>query len=202
MNLSNAEYWDSKAEGRCRVRDGNLEVVGDAERWQVISETMRQFVREDDSILEIGPGSSPIALNIFKFMERRPNYASMDVSGKFAAWVTDQYSLPCINQSVTEGIPFDGNYFDQIWFFDVLEHIALAERFRVGMEVSRVLKKDGAVFINNPTFKSKHDQNFEWLLGDGDLLWMFPMFRIHQKQTYEIKGAQSEFIILTRRQKP
>jgi ubiquinone/menaquinone biosynthesis C-methylase UbiE len=197
VNLSeHMVYWDGKARARCRVENGIPYVKGDMKRWESITELLIKYIRQHDRVLEIGGGSGTVAVNVFNSL-RGIKYLNMDVSPVFADFVGNSLGFPSMVGDA-RNIPCIDNVFDAVWMLDVVEHIPPIYRTIVCEEVDRVLKYNGAIFINNPTFTSKHDQNFEWILGDIDLLNAFKNFRIHQKVTYEIMGAVYEFIVMTR----
>lgn len=197
MSLSDAAYWDQKATDRCNEIAGVLHIKGDPERWELISQFVLQFMRSEDAILEIGGGSGIVATKIYNKLKCVPDYINIDISPAFVEFVSKKIGLKSVVGTASD-LPFDDNLFDSVWLFDVLEHISPEKRSGAGVEIGRVLKDSGAVFINNPIYQSKHNQDFEWLIADHGILEMFQDFRIHMKSTYWIKQAPNEFIILTR----
>jgi len=198
VNLSDhKKYWDNKAIDRCRNVDGNIELRGDPKKWNFISDLLSEYITQNDRVLEIGGGSGAIAVKVFNKL-KGIHYVNMDISEVFASFVGNTFGIPSTVGDAKQ-LPFKDNIFDAVWCLDVLEHLYPPDRIETYKEIGRVLKNDGAIFINNPTYKSKHDQNFEWLFDDSKLLFeTLNEWRIHQKMTYAIDTAISEFIVLTR----
>lgn len=64
-------------------------------------------------------------------------------------------------------LPFKDNYFDTVVAWEVIEHIPKNTENKMFMEVSRVLKKNGAFFLSTPydSFFSKTLDPAYWLMG-------------------------------------
>lgn len=197
--MNSSEYWDEKASKRCIVTDGVPSLFENHEKHRVLADMLCQYIGCGCRILEIGAGSAQAAALLMKKIGPTP-YVDLELSPRFASFVNSYVGFDTqIRESEDSDFPFEDNSFDTVWMFDVLEHISPEHREKNASEITRVLPITGSIFINNPIYKSKHNQDFEWLIDDVGILTLFKDWRIHQKVTYKIKSAPHEFIVLTRK---
>ena len=98
-------------------------------------------------ILDIGCGNKPF-LNLF---DKNDNYIGIDFS---------QDSCADIIQDLNKDFPFDNNYFDIIIISETLEH--LPDPLKVLNETSRVLKRNGIIFISTPFCLNIHGRPYDY----------------------------------------
>ena len=74
------------------------------------------------------------------------------------------HEVPFCVASLTEEIPFEDNFFDQIILIETLEHIEPSQIHRIVSELNRVLKPSGTLIVTVPhqnrPLSSKHYQHF------------------------------------------
>lgn len=202
MRLSDQKaYWEEQAAQRTIQLDGKWFSYGYLEKYRQLAHILNAYIDPSVKILEIGCGGGLTALRVCNSFRTMLNYTAIDLSEQFAGFAHHAlgFDSACAR---SDALPFKDGSFDVIWMFDVFEHIPPELREETRAEIERVVSaKGGAICLNNPMHTSKHDQRYEWLVDDIDLLRIFPKWRIHQKITYEVEGTPSEFIMLAERGK-
>jgi ubiquinone/menaquinone biosynthesis C-methylase UbiE len=69
------------------------------------------------------------------------------------------FPLENIKQSFAESLPFEGNFFDIVVCFTVLEHVNSVERSI--LEMYRVVKEKGVVMIETPNYLFPEEQHYK-----------------------------------------
>lgn len=104
-----------------------------------------------DNFLDIGPSFSHFAYLISKFFNA--DGFTVDVENeahKQVSKILEQSGFQCKFANVVEkGIPYKDNKFQLVIFSEVIEHIP-ASPTTIFKEISRVIKKDGFLFLTTP----------------------------------------------------
>ena len=198
--MNSCEYWNGKAVDRCKIVGNEAHIFCNLKKAKIITDLLLGYIKKGDRILELGGGGCVVAQGVIGKIGFTP-YVNYDISDEFVKFVHKSIGLPSLLRESEDSLfPFSTDGFDAVWMFDVLEHIAPHHRETTVDEIDRVLHSNGAIFINNPTYQSKHNQEFEWLVDDQDILNVFKNWRIHQKITYRCDESIIEFYVLTRKE--
>jgi len=129
------------------------------------------LINQDDlrnkKILDIGCGFG--AFLIYALEKGAKEVSGMEVSEQDLK--TAKNSLKSKNVILKEGsainLPFPDNYFDTVVSFEVLEHIPKNTELKMFSEISRVLKKEGILYLSTPyaSFISKYFDPAFYLIG-------------------------------------
>lgn len=195
--MKEAEYWDKICQHSFAPIPTGQEVIG--YNWPKLMKIVRNLLGYSFrglNILEIGAGLA-LAANGMRQIGAITNYVGVDISPKFCEKANDliEMSVKCCR---VESMPFDGESFDFLWAFDVLEHIHPDDRRNCYREIKRVLKPEYIVFINNPLTLSKHDPEFEHEFGHGDLTFLMGCLgaKLKALSEYKIKDYRYQWIVL------
>jgi SAM-dependent methyltransferase len=107
-------------------------------------------------ILDAGCG---VGYNVVYYRERGHDVFGFDIAPEAVIRARRRGLEQIAGASVTE-IPFVSNAFDLVFSFDVLEQLAVDDAPKAVIEMSRVLKPGGTLFIRTPAFqwmRSSHD---------------------------------------------
>lgn len=137
-------------------------------------------------VLDVGCGGGNIA---FFLKSKYPNWdiTGVDVSDIALAFARDNFPKIKFNKSGIEKLPFIENSFDVIIALDVLEHI---EKYKEALiEVKRVLKPDGTLFIAVPL----ESQPFTFYHLSYKLGWTTKMKSVGHVNAFNNKGLSIDF---------
>ena len=143
-------------------------------------------------VLEIGC-ALPTLYIALKSCANLKSYKGTDVSGKYCDAAKEICGVEA-RKAKANCLPFESDSFNNLFAFDVLEHIHPSERYSSYEEINRVLKKDARVFINNPLSETKHDLEFDHEFNDKEIVtlaWNLEM-RIDVLQKYSIPLLQGD----------
>ena len=110
-------------------------------------------------VLELGCGQAITAAAVNLMCLGHFQYLATELSPIYVKFVRERWKLDAVQVSPEESLP-DGE-FDQIWAFDVLEHIHPHHRPRFAQQVAERLAPDGVVCINTPLEDDSHDEH-DW----------------------------------------
>ncbi|PIT88937.1 MAG: hypothetical protein COU27_03010 [Candidatus Levybacteria bacterium CG10_big_fil_rev_8_21_14_0_10_36_7] len=102
----------------------------------------------DKKVLNVGSWTGPYEILIYDIAK---DITSVDVEEK--ALKVLKKNLPKVHtvKAFSHRLPFSTETFDVITFFDVIEHIPVGYELASVLEMSRVLKKDGYLFLATPS---------------------------------------------------
>ena len=112
-------------------------------RWQFF-----RSVTPSSRILDLGCGSGDNG-TLLRSIKEDIEVHGVDILPKNL--VPPFYTYRCIDLD-KEGLPYPDNYFDAVVFTHVIEH--LQSPFELGKEISRVLKKQGQIYVETPNWTS------------------------------------------------
>lgn len=187
--MEEVEYWDSVA----------VQAKDNFNKRKKLLRYLLNYDFEDTEVLEIGTGLGTTATLLMFATGGTFKYIGTDISPKFCAYAK-RMGLNMVNAR-SDNLPFTEKQFDSIFAFDVLEHISHKDRPSVFTELSRVLKRGGTVFINNPLSESKHDKNFDFGFSQSEIGKLSETLEaeIYEVKTYQGKGNYwYQFIVLRR----
>ncbi len=146
-------------------------------REKIISNYIKKLIKDknlnnkDLKILNIGcgPGRSSQYLSVFG------NVTSIEYDKECCKFASERTGLEIINGSITE-LPFQGDFFDLVCAFDVIEHVE-QDKLAV-LEMKRVAKKNAILLITVPAFMS---------------LWSHHDLINHHFKRYKIKEIEKLF---------
>jgi len=145
-----------------------------------------QFIKTVPSnakVLDLGCGKLK---TLIKLNQHRP-----DIQWSAVDWIKNLYNIPknvdyaCINLDC-DNLPFEDGKFDAIFACHILEH--LSNPTHVILEINRILKKNGVLYIEVPSLISLFMPSFSYLKSDGNTLNLFDDYT-HQKP-YTKKAVQ------------
>ena len=145
-------YWDKN----WATRLGSKEIQGNAEKYQIIIDAIRQCEHlKESKILEVGCGPGFVAYGLRKFW---PNldWVGVDIS-EIAVRSARLNGLNAICSSL-EYFTTDEK-FDSIWFLDSLEHII--DQDKIVDKLSYLMKDNFTIFGNIPLYSSGHEIGYE-----------------------------------------
>ena len=108
-----------------------------------------------NKILEVGCGQGFVSYCLSR--DNRNKVIGIDISKEDLEIAQKRYPQVDFRYTNAEHLPFNDETFDQIYSFDVLEHVH--NLHKVLEEIVRVLKKDGKIILNVPAKRSE-----QWLL--------------------------------------
>jgi ubiquinone/menaquinone biosynthesis C-methylase UbiE len=161
MRPNEVTYWDGVA--TARKWDDNI--------WKR-QEIVRRLLKLDlieRSVLEIGVGLGTAFGAIHVALLRHVNYLGTDLSTKFVRGANAAWALNTVQADITH-LPGDDHSYDYVVALDSLEHVRPEDRITGYKEISRVLKKTGAMIVLNiPLEVTLHDKEFDHGFDDSDL---------------------------------
>lgn len=107
----------------------------------------RQYI-SDKKVLNIGSWTGPYEILIYDIAK---DITSVDVEEK--ALKVLKKNLPRVQtvRAFSHSLPFSNESFDVVTFWDVIEHIPVGYELASILEINRVLKKDGYLFLATPS---------------------------------------------------
>ncbi len=102
-------------------------------------------------ILEIGSGQGFNSYILSK--NKKTQVIGIDISAEDIRISKERYPHVDFRKMSAEALRFNGNYFDEVYAMDVLEHVDNINK--VVSEANRVLKKDGRFIINIPHYATE-----------------------------------------------
>lgn len=123
-------------------------------RWkQAIAKTVWGWTPDTDGVLNVGCGSSPIAV-------KYPKSTNVDANKEKLAYLKDKLPSIATVHSQAENLPFDREQFGGVICAELIEHSDRPEE--VVREISRVVKRCGRVVITTPDYSK-----LMWKLSKG-----------------------------------
>jgi SAM-dependent methyltransferase len=116
------------------------------------------------NVLDVGCGKGE---NCFFLLQKSPNgkIYGVDLSKENIAWAKSKYGSKIkFKSSKAENLPFDNSFFDIVYCYEVLEHVADLKKSL--NEIKRVLKKNGKFIFSVPLEGSE-----KILLEKNPLYW-------------------------------
>jgi len=162
--MNDVEYWDLCAEKG--LRQGML--WDNFKKRRMINNFLSNYDFTDRKILEIGTGFGVTAA-ILRLSYGGFHYTGIDISPHFTQIANDMFKHKMKVGSIS-AIPAEDNTAEDIFLFDVLEHIDPVQRATAYKELNRVITDDGRVFMNYPCDieESGHSRDFEFGFSDRD----------------------------------
>lgn len=107
----------------------------------------KQYVK-NKKILNVGSWTGPYEILIYDLAKQ---ITAVDIEKK--ALTVLKKNLPRVNcvQAKSHKLPFENGAFDVVTFWDVLEHIPPGYELASTLEMARVLKKNGYLFLATPS---------------------------------------------------
>lgn len=157
---------------------------------QLLSDALKasRYIKPKDSILDFGTGSGIFAVHLRSLnksnkitaidaqedkSETHPNFIDSRTQQKII-WnkIGKKYKINFFHYD-GRNLPFDDNTFDVITAYAVLEHVPPKDLNFVVKELTRILKKDGHLFIFRCPRTLSYAEHFAKLIGLGhhDLLY-------------------------------
>lgn len=138
--ISDEEFYYAKAQGkRKEKKEGPIN--------QTIDFISEQFASRLARVLEIGCGIT----DIFMFLPERVSYYGIDPSEFSIKKLKDTRLNLNLAVGYAENLPFESNFFDVIFSFQVLEH--LYDPKKALFEMVRVTKPEGFIIISAPNLE-------------------------------------------------
>lgn len=190
------DYWDAVA---VVCHPGERQIVDNFDKKSQIVRFLLGYELMDKKTIEIGVGNGLIAHTIRTITGNGMKYWGTDLSEKFRETATKLFNLS-VHEADLKELKMEGEQFDYLWAFDVLEHIPLGDRKEIFVELSRVLKKEAKVFINNPLTASQHVDKFDFWFDDYALAQMcdFMGMQIKEIKKYSCRNHSYQFMVLER----
>ena len=135
-------------------------------------------LENNSRILEIGAATG----GNFQVCQQFGNYYALDLSS-YALGVCQGKGIGNLVRANGRSLPFDGDQFDAVIAFDILEHIE-EDNEAIG-EIFRILKPGGRLLVNVPAF--------QWMFSAHDSA--FDHVRRYQPNELESKVAEAGFAI-------
>lgn len=187
------EYWTSEKDP-----DGNIRnMMSDKERSFKVRNRMQQEIdyvnsKNGGKILDAGCGPGFFLAEIDSHWEKY----GVEISDVNLDYIKENFEDIICKRSELENIPFENSFFDFIYCFQVLEHVA--DPKRIVHEFSRVLKPGGEIIISTPnidSFVSKRFKGNYRLLGDGHIImWSTKTIEIlFERINYQISKVKYPF---------
>jgi len=123
--------------------------IGTLTRWYAVSAILKQCIKKNFTVLDIGAFDGYILSNLTKQVDFNPILLDLDRTG---LKIAQAKSISPILASGTS-IPFKSNSIDLVICLDVIEHIQEGETLM--HEIARVLKKDGILVLTTPIADKK-----------------------------------------------
>lgn len=152
-------------------------------------------------VLNIGSWTGPYELLIYPHAK---SITSTDIERQ--ALKVLKKNLPKVNTvyAFSHKLPFKDGSFDVVTFWDVIEHIPIGYELATLLEINRVLKKGGRLFLAtvNKNFWSDLLDPAYWLAGHrhytkGQLLQMITDAGFKEEKTVEVGSFFSSFYALS-----
>jgi ubiquinone/menaquinone biosynthesis C-methylase UbiE len=196
IDLREQEYWN----GVERQTAPDSQYISDNfDKRRALLHELTKYEFTNASILEIGTGNG-ITAHLVRSINVPMNYKGLDVSDKFAATAKRLLKLDVTVGDASE-LPWPDNSFDAFWAFDCLEHIAPHKREKLFLEIRRVLRPNGLIFINNPLDEhtTGHDKDFDFGFTETDVARLCEITGTHifELKTIESHKRQYQFIVLS-----
>ncbi len=152
---------------------------------RILNNFLYNYDFEDRKILEIGTGTGVTAA-ILRLSYGNLDYTGVDISSEFITMVRKMFKLNMKLGNITS-IPVEDKIFEDIFLFDILEHIPPDEREISYRELNRVIKNEGRIFLNSPSDiqESQHNKKFEFGFFSEDLLCLM---KVVNMQLLEFKN--------------
>lgn len=122
-----------------------------------------------------------------------------DIRNGYVNFDTYQYGRVDVIGNIEDPLPFQNDYFEEIYCSHVLEHISITKINNVLTECYRILKKDGVFEIIVPDLKDacerflknncKYDEYYDYIFGDQSQ----PGQQIH-KSGFTIEKIKTELL--------
>jgi SAM-dependent methyltransferase len=136
-----------------------IAALNQAERDAWVKQCLSIFVKSDDTVLDVGCGTSP-----YRSILNHTNYIAHDFGGYIGQKLggTTEYAEIDIRSDITY-IPLASDSVDVIICTEVLEHVP--EPINAMKEISRLLKSDGIAIITTPFTSGRHQLPFHYYSG-------------------------------------
>lgn len=158
--MNDIEYWEQQAQKQ--VYDKKVKVKSG--RVAYLLRELLKLPLDSKNIVEVGCGSAFIGY-LLSLMFPRSSYTGFEIAPSYI-----NNPLPVeIKEGRITNLSYPGKGADFVFLFDVLEHIDPDERVDGYKEINRILAPGGVVVIHNPTKGSKHNQQFEHILGTAEI---------------------------------
>ena len=159
MNPREVAYWEAQAQGKNGLRHNVVK------QCEILSRLL-QYQPFGKSVLEIGCGQAITAAAVNLMCTGRFDYTGTELAPAYVDLVSRRWKLPCVQADV---LALPDVKVDQVWLFDVMEHVRPADRVVAAQGIAERLKDDGLVLINTPLGDDGHDDEFEHGFEERDL---------------------------------
>jgi len=185
-------YWNKMSE---YSMDGE-KVYYNFEKAQYIIKFLCDYNLLPETTLEVGAGLGIVAGGLVSGGVIK-SYTCTECGDGYIKFLYDKWHLRAAKTKMSI-LPYPDKSFDNIFLFDVLEHINPMERKSSYKELSRVLKNKRRVFINNPSKSnvSFHNKDFDNVIGFREIEDFADALGSYIKKVeyYECKGYTKDAV--------
>jgi SAM-dependent methyltransferase len=150
--MSEEEYWEGIALEKKRLKHN-------VPKQCEILRRLLEHSMLNAKVLEIGCGQAITAAAINLMCLGYLDYLGTELSQTYVDLVKNRWKMGV--KKVTPDDPLPEGKFDQIWAFDVLEHIHPHHRLNIAAQIGDRLAPNGVVCINTPLEDEAHDDH-DW----------------------------------------
>lgn len=155
------------------------------------------MISQKKYVLEIGCGQGVLAAILGTMYAPQMRYVGIDISGVSVNIARSEFNIKAVHAE-SKKIPFKSKMFDYVFAFDSMEHIPHADKEQTYIEINRILKPRGCMFVNNPLDVSSHDVRVEHGFSNNDIssLCSICLLSIESVETYTVMPQNTKFQLI------